>query len=99
MELFTLGIGNYTEHDVKEVARAFTGWGLKEGQFFFDAKQHDDGEKEVLGKQATIDALAAEYVRSGYDVRAVLRALFTSDAFKADAALRARVKSPVELVI
>src|SRR5262249_47772269 len=55
MELFTLGIGHYGEPDVKEVARAFTGWGLREQQFFFDPKQHDDGEKEILGKKGNFD--------------------------------------------
>ncbi|HGY92289.1 MAG TPA: DUF1800 domain-containing protein [Planctomycetes bacterium] len=48
-ELFSLGIGHYTEDDVKECARAFTGWRLKKGRFHFDPSQHDDGEKTVLG--------------------------------------------------
>jgi uncharacterized protein (DUF1800 family) len=51
MELFTLGRGNYTEHDVKEAARAFTGWGANlQGEFVFRRFQHDDGSKTVLGK-------------------------------------------------
>lgn len=51
MELFTMGRGNYTEQDVKEAARAFTGWGFdKDGQFVFRERIHDDGEKTVLGK-------------------------------------------------
>lgn len=136
MELFTIGIGNYTEKDVKDVARSFTGWNLREGVFFFDAKQHDAGEKTVLGKTgkldgtdvidilaahpatakrlseklcrefiapepdpATVEALSAEYFRSGYDVRAMLRVLFMSRAFLADSAQWARIKSPAELVI
>ncbi len=50
MELFTLGIGNYTENDVKEAARAFTGWGFdKEGEFRFRKGAHDFGEKTFLG--------------------------------------------------
>lgn len=51
MELFTLGEGNvYTEKDIKEAARAFTGWTVnKRGQFEFVADEHDDGEKEFLG--------------------------------------------------
>ncbi len=48
-ELFSLGLGNYTEDDVKECARAFTGWRLRRGTFHFDPSQHDDGEKTVLG--------------------------------------------------
>lgn len=52
MELFTLGRGNYTETDVKEAARAFTGWGYDEmGNFRFREKLHDTGEKAFLGKQ------------------------------------------------
>lgn len=51
MELFTLGIGNYTEQDVKEAARAFTGYKLNpaDESFRFAALQHDDGEKSFLG--------------------------------------------------
>lgn len=51
MELFTLGRGNYTEQDVKEAARAFTGWGFNlKGEFVFRKNQHDNGNKMVLGK-------------------------------------------------
>jgi len=51
MELFTLGRGNYTENDVKESARAFTGWGVSfDGQFTFRERQHDTDKKTFLGK-------------------------------------------------
>ncbi|WP_246485011.1 DUF1800 domain-containing protein [Chitinophaga qingshengii] len=51
MELFTMGRGHYAETDIKEAARAFTGWGFDEnGQFVFREKQHDDGIKNILGK-------------------------------------------------
>ena len=52
MELFTLGIGNYTEQDVRESARAFTGFTFapRTGQFYFNARQHDDGTKTFLGQ-------------------------------------------------
>lgn len=51
MELFTMGRGNYTENDIKELARAFTGWGYdKEGNFAERPKQHDTGVKTFLGK-------------------------------------------------
>ncbi len=50
MELFTLGIGNYTEADVKEAARCLTGWSVEEDKFIESATRHDDGEKTVLGK-------------------------------------------------
>src|SRR5579872_1974572 len=51
MELFTLGIGNYTEQDVRESARAFTGYMLDaDDQFVFNPRQHDDGSKTFLGQ-------------------------------------------------
>ncbi|MBC8110212.1 MAG: DUF1800 domain-containing protein [Verrucomicrobia bacterium] len=51
MELFTLGRGNYTEQDVKNAARAFTGWNFKpDGSFYFNEKQHDFDEKTFFGK-------------------------------------------------
>lgn len=50
MELFSLGVGNFTEHDVKEAARALTGWSIQEGLFRNSDKFHDDGEKTILGK-------------------------------------------------
>lgn len=51
MELFTMGHGNYTEKDIKEAARAFTGWQFKlNGEFIFRQQLHDDGQKTVLGK-------------------------------------------------
>ncbi|QIY90631.1 DUF1800 domain-containing protein [Chryseobacterium gallinarum] len=51
MELFTMGRGNYTEKDVREAARAFTGWGYdKEGNFKERKNLHDEGSKTFLGK-------------------------------------------------
>ncbi|MDQ6827055.1 MAG: DUF1800 domain-containing protein [Candidatus Eremiobacteraeota bacterium] len=51
MELFALGLGNYTEDDVKSAARAFTGWTLDRDQnFVFRPRLHDDGEKTFLGR-------------------------------------------------
>ena len=55
MELFTLGIGNYTERDIKEVARAFTGWSIKNGEGTLDPKMWDAGEKEVFGVKFPFD--------------------------------------------
>jgi uncharacterized protein (DUF1800 family) len=51
MELFSMGIGNYTEVDVKEAARALTGWTINNDAFTENAKAHDDGEKTILGKK------------------------------------------------
>jgi uncharacterized protein (DUF1800 family) len=50
MELFTLGLGHYTEADVKEAARALTGWSIVGGAFRFRAELHDDSEKTILGR-------------------------------------------------
>lgn len=51
MELFTMGRGNYTEKDIREGARAFTGWGYdKEGQFRERKNLHDEGNKQFFGK-------------------------------------------------
>ncbi len=54
-ELFGLGVGNYSERDIKEAARAFTGWHQREGRFRFSALQHDDGEKEVFGQRGSFN--------------------------------------------
>ncbi len=53
MELFTLGEGNYTEQDIKQMARAFTGWSLdrETGEFMFRRGIHDAGEKIIFGKR------------------------------------------------
>lgn len=54
MELFALGLGNYTEDDIKEAARAFTGWTIAKGNVaVFDPRRHDDGEKMIFGKSGT----------------------------------------------
>jgi hypothetical protein len=50
MELFSLGVGNYTEKDVQEAARAFTGWHTDYQRFHFGADLHDDGAKTFLGQ-------------------------------------------------
>ena len=56
MELFTLGRGNYTETDVKEAARAFTGWNFdKDGAFDFKKRTHDADSKTVLGQTGNYD--------------------------------------------
>jgi uncharacterized protein (DUF1800 family) len=56
MELFTLGRGHYTEQDIKEAARAFTGWGFKpDGTFVFRENVHDFDEKTFLGKTGRFD--------------------------------------------
>jgi uncharacterized protein (DUF1800 family) len=70
MELHTLGVdGGYTEQDVIEVARAFTGWTVREGQgFIFSREMHDDGEKSVLGYKLP----AGRGIEDGLDVINIL---------------------------
>ena len=55
MELFTLGVGHYTEDDVKGAARALTGWSVKRDQVKFREDRHDHGEKTMLGKKDNFD--------------------------------------------
>src|SRR5687768_11790312 len=137
MELFTMGRGNYTENDVKEAARAFTGWGANiGGEFVFRKKQHDDGQKNVLGRQGNFDGdavlnillehkqtavfitrkiyryfvnetidennvnwLANRFFQSNYDIKALMKDIFTSDWFYDAKNIGTRIKSPVELLV
>jgi hypothetical protein len=57
MELFTMGVGNYTEKDIREAARAFTGWNYDDLKFVVNKDQHDDGEKTFLGKTGRFDGV------------------------------------------
>lgn len=167
LELFAMGVGNYTEDDIKETARAFTGWrivnpeymsirmrnntarpyGYMSWQFEYDEDDHDQGEKTILGEtgnwngedavriiceqEATakfiarhlyhffvadelpvpqwpheeprdpeaIKLLCDAYFASGHSIKAMLKALFTSDFFKDVSARYARIKSPAEMVV
>jgi uncharacterized protein (DUF1800 family) len=51
LELFTLGVGHYTEQDVKQAARALTGWTVRDGVFAFVREHHDPDPKHVLGRE------------------------------------------------
>jgi len=148
LELFSMGIGNYSEDDVKNCARAFTGWTLKNPipgaqpfgrynwEYDFRPDLHDYGEKTFLGEtgnfdgadivdiivrqpataqficrrlhnyfvsdtpdEAAIQELVDVYFGSQYDIRAVMRTLFMSDAFRSENAYFDRVKSPAEHVV
>ena len=138
MELFTLGEGRYSEQDIKEAARAFTGWSVEPetGEFKWRAPAHDTGVKQVLGAEgdfdgdAVLDILlrqpaAAEFIAgklwrefvspqpeaksvqriatnfrdSGYEMKAVMRALLLSPDFWAKENRAALVKSPADLVV
>lgn len=59
MELFCLGLGNYTEKDIQELARCFTGWEIQRKAFKFNKYQHDFGPKTVLGQRGEFDGDAA----------------------------------------
>ena len=164
LELFSMGVGmdgapNYSEDDVQEAARAFTGWTIDDDNtasipygktpwlFRYNPDDHDDGVKTFRGETGNFngddiidiicrqpatarfvsrhlynffvaddapvpawqdtppadpDAIAlleAEYFRSDYDIRSMLRTLFTADFFKSANARFARVKSPAEVVV
>ena len=138
MELFTLGEGRYGEQDVKEAARAFTGWSLdrETGEFTFRRMWHDYGDKTVLGKTGpfdgdqVIDVLlarpeAAEFIAAKlwrefvsrepdrrevarwagvfrdarYEVKPLLRAILTSQAFWSAENRGVLIKSPVDLIV
>ena len=55
LELFTMGVGNYTERDIREASRAFTGWTNDVLEFRVDREKHDDGIKEFLGQRGAFD--------------------------------------------
>ncbi len=78
-ELFTLGIGNYTETDIREIARAFTGWGSRHHDFVIKKHFHDEGEKTVHGQTGNFD---------GDDVVDILVALPACPKFIAGKLLR-----------
>ena len=156
VELFSMGVGGYTEADVFECARAFTGWtieaklprnpyGREPWHFEYRAEDHDSGSKSFLGHVGDLNGedvvdvilaqpacpmfiarhlynffvadeppvpswpvqppqdpdavtfLAAKLVESGFELKPVMRALFTSDFFKN--AMYRKVRSPIEVVV
>lgn len=149
MELFSLGVGNYSERDIKEGARALTGYTFEDDEFVFQARNHDTGVKSILGRTGPmkgedfVDAILAQpacarYIarrlyhqfvadvppdeRGGdtelepaqrsvlrlmgsqlasgnYELRPVLRRLFTSTHFYEPRFRLQRIKSPVELIV
>lgn len=100
MELFSLGINhprqperrNYTEQDVREAARAFTGWTLEGGKPVFHANQHDDGDKAVLGqrgrfKSTDIVRICLEQEAAPYFITRKLFRFLVSENLQPSAAL------------
>lgn len=57
MELFTMGVGHYSEDDIREAARAFTGWNYSGLEFQVSAGLHDDDEKTFLGRTGNFDGV------------------------------------------
>jgi len=85
MELFTMGVGNYTEKDIQEAARAFTGWNYKGLNYVVNLQQHDDDVKTVLGKTGNfdgvqvIDIILAKEVTSEYIANKLYRYFVRED--------------------
>ncbi len=146
LELHTLGVdGGYTQKDIIEVARCFTGWTLKQprqgGGFDFNMRMHDKGEKLVLGvkipagggkedgmkvldivahhpstarflskklamrfvsddpPKELIVRMAKTYTDTDGDLKAMMRTMFNSKEFRSEGAYRAKMKSPLEMVV
>ena len=141
MELFTLGVGQYTQADVVAAARAWTGHGRdrETGGYRFHPRAHDGGQKTFFGtttawdgpqivqeiftgrkadasarfiasklwsflaypdpERAVLDAIVPTYVKSGYEVRALLKAIFLQPAFYSAKAKRGLVRSPIEYMV
>ena len=57
MELFTMGVGNYVETDIREAARAFTGWNYQNLSFKVNLDKHDEGVKRILGQSGNLDGV------------------------------------------
>ena len=55
LELFSLGVGNYSERDIKEGARALTGYTFQGNEFYLNTRNHDSGQKRILGASGDLD--------------------------------------------
>ena len=81
LELFTMGVGNYSESDIREASRAFTGWTNDVLAFRFDEASHDDGPKEFLGEkgrfggEAIIDIILDQPVTAEFIASKIYRFL------------------------
>jgi uncharacterized protein (DUF1800 family) len=84
MELFTTGPGPYTEQDVKEAARAFTGCQIRNGRFVFSEAAHDPGDKVVLGMRGPLGAEDVATLLANHPATARLLAGKLARAFVAD---------------
>jgi len=79
MELFTLGVGNYEEKDIREAARAFTGWNTNDLEFIVNKDQHDSENKTILNNtgnfsgEDVIDILLSQEAASKFIVKKIYK--------------------------
>ena len=138
MELFTVGIGNYSEQDIRESARAFTGYRIDftTQQFRFAPFQQDHRPKTFMGRTgnlsgddiidalvskaacgqfigrklwrffvedepspAVVDSVAATIRKHNFEIRPILREIFSSAEFYSDHAMGNQIKSPVQYIV
>jgi uncharacterized protein (DUF1800 family) len=98
MELFTLGVGHYTESDVRNMARAFTGWQVASGQARFDPARFDNKRKTIFGQTGDFDGAAAigilvkQPAVAGRIVRKLYRGFVSEAESPSDALLAPLVK-------
>lgn len=80
MELFSLGVGNYTEHDIKEGARALTGYTFEDNGFVFRSQDHDNGQKSLLGRTGSLngDGFVSAILEQRATARFIARKLYRS---------------------
>jgi uncharacterized protein (DUF1800 family) len=96
LELFSMGVGNYSEKDVREAARAFTGWTNDVLDFKIDAAQHDEGTKTFLGRtgpfggEDIIDIVLAQPVTAEYMAAKLYRFFVREDITPGTRALLGR---------
>lgn len=85
MELFSMGVGNYSEEDVQEAARAFTGWNSRNLEFFIDKDLHDSEGKKFLGREGSfggievIDIILAQKVTAEFIASKIYRYFVNDD--------------------
>lgn len=102
MELFCLGEGNYTEQDVQELARCFTGWEVRRKMFRFNPYQHDSGKKSLLGAvdiesgEAAIDVVLRQPEMPFFIVGKLFRFFVCDEPYPSKALLQPLVNRFIE---
>ena len=90
MELFCLGLGEYSEQDIRELARCFTGWEVRRQRFRFSPTDHDKGEKQFLGAKghfdgdSAIDVVLAQPAAQRFIARKLIHFYITDDPVPTD---------------